>query len=205
MRRNLIKFTITLLIGATIFGFSGCQPEITVTAPPDATIDLGESFDPMAGLIVEGAKEEDVVLLWNPTFNNNLVNEYVATYVVEGVSDQRSVFVRSNLLAGPYRVSDVVTGGGTFTYDVTVTQSGTAFNRILINGFADFDITVHADIVGNVITIPLQTPTNWTATESVQGTGTYDGVNRRLTSFTYTIKHGNPLVTETGTATYTKR
>jgi hypothetical protein len=205
MKRNWLKFTAALFIGAMIF--TSCETEVTLTAPPDATIDLGETFDEKAGLIVDGAKVEDVNVLWNPAFNNELVDHYVFTYSVEGVSDTRNVYVRSNLLAGPYAVSDAVAGGPTLNYNVTVTQSTQEFNRILIDGFNDFNIQVYATINGNAITIPVQTPTNWTAAENVQGTGTYDGANKRLTSFTYTVNYldAGSIVTETGTATYTKQ
>jgi hypothetical protein len=207
MKRNWLKFTAALFVGALIF--TACETEVTLTAPPDATIDLGESFDEKAGLIVDGAKAEDVLVLWNPAFNNELVDHYVGTYTVEGVSDSRNVYVKSNLLAGPYSVSDAIAGGPTLTYNVTVTQSTQEFNRLLIDGFNDFNIQVYALVNGNAITIPTQTPTNWNAGagENVQGTGTYDGANKRLTSFTYTINYleGGSIVTDTGTATYTKQ
>ena len=205
MRKNWLKFAAALTIGAFIF--TACESEVTLTAPADATIDLGEEFDEKAGLIVDGADVEDVSVLWNPAFNNELVDHYVGTYTVDGVSDQRNVYVRSNLLAGPYSVLDAVDGGGNLNYNVTVTQSSQEFNRLLIDGFGDFNIQVYATINGSAITVPLQTPTNWTGAESVQATGSYNGETKTLQSFTYTIKYldGGEVITETGNAIYTKQ
>jgi hypothetical protein len=205
MKRNWLNFAAALTFGAFIF--TACESEVTLTAPADATIDLGADFDERAGIIVDGAKAEDVQVLWVPAFNNNRVDHYVATYTVDGVNDQRNVYVRSNLLTGAYRASDVIEGASPITYNVEVKQSSQEFNRILLEGIADFNIEPYATINGSVITIPLQTPSNWTSSESIEGTGTYNGEAKSLSTINYTIKFldGGNIVTENGVATFTRR
>jgi hypothetical protein len=196
MKRNWLKFTAALFIGAMIF--TSCDKEVTLTAPPDATIDLGDAFDEKAGLIVDGAKVEDVNVLWNPTFNNELVDHYVFTYTVEGVSDTRNVYVRADKLAKIYAVVDQVDGGDTYNYPVTVSR-GTEFNELRFNELFYPDIIVNGVVNGSVITIPAQ---NFYGGEvNIQGTGTYDGAAQKILQVTYTLKETG-FSDLTGTVTF---
>jgi hypothetical protein len=196
MKKNWLKLTAALFVGALIF--TACETEVTLTAPPDATIDLGDNFDEKAGLIVDGANAEDVLVLWNPAFNNELVDHYVGTYTVEGVSDTRNVYVRADKLAKTYAVVDQVDGGDTYNYPVIVSK-GTEFNELRFNELFYDDIIVDGIVNGNVITIPSQ---NFYGGEvNIQGTGTYDGAAQKILQVTYTLKEtGFPNLT--GTVTF---
>ncbi len=203
-------FGIFAIAAISAVMFTSCETEDPIiTLVGDATIafDLGEDFtDP--GVTVENGKAEDVVVTFSPEYNKDKVDEYTATYTLGNATATRAVWVKSNLLAGTYGVSDAIDGFGTIEYEVTVAQKAGEYNVIRITGFNDFNIVVEATINGDVITIPSQTPSNWNAGagELVQGTGTYDGENKNLINFTYTIKwlDGGDLITDTGVATYTR-
>jgi hypothetical protein len=203
-------FRIFAFVAISAFIFTSCETEdAVITLVGDAVIafDLGEEFvDP--GVTVENGKVDDVTVTFSPQYDKFKVDEYVATYTLGNASAQRTVWVRSNDLAGTYSVSDAIDGVGTLTYEVTVAQKAAEYNVLRITGFNDFNIVVEATINGNVITIPSQTPSNWNAAagELVMGSGTYNGETEALVNFTYTIKwlDGGELVTDTGTATYTR-
>ena len=207
--KNWLKFATALFIGAFIF--TACESEVTLTVPDDVTIELGDSFDPMEGVSVSGANLEDVTVLENPAFSNVLVNHYVFSYIVDGESAQRNVYVSSSRLAGSYAVEDAVDGGGTINYTMTVTQSTVDFNRLLISNFLGFGANFQGQAIveGTAVTVPRFTPSGWDPAESIEATGTYDGETRRLLTLSYTIIEldpagGDNLVT-TGTATLTKQ
>lgn len=180
--KKLLKFTAALVIGA--FVFTACQTDVTLTVPTtDATIDLGDDFDPKAGVTVDGAKLEDVQVLWNPAWNNELVDHYVASYSIEGETAQRNVYVRADKLAKTYQVTDVDEDGTQYTpYPVIVTR-GTEFNELRFNELYFDDVIVNGVINGSVLTIPQQTFQG----VSIQGTGTYDGATQKILTINYTI------------------
>lgn len=207
--KNCLKFTAALLIGTFIF--TACESEVTLTVPADITIQLGDNFDSMEGVKVDGAKLEDVVVLENPQFSNVHVNHYVFSYSVDGETAQRNVYVSSSLLAGSYSISDAIDSGGTETYVMTVTQSSQEFNRLIISNFLGYgqNYQGQAIVEGASVTIPKFTPTNWDPAESIEATGTYDGAAKKLLTLSYTIIElhpdtGNELITS-GTATFTKQ
>lgn len=179
--KNWLKFTAALVIGAFIF--TACETEVTLTVPGDATIDLGDDFDPKQGVTVDGAKLEDVQVLWNPAWNNELVDHYVASYSIEGETAQRNVYVRADKLTKTYQVTDVDDDGTQYTpYPVTVTR-GTEFNELRFNELYFDDAIINAVINGSVITIPQQTFQG----VSIQGTGTYDGAAHKILTINYII------------------
>lgn len=204
--KNWLKITAALVIGAFIF--TACETEVTLSVPGDTTINLGDNFDPKDGVSVDGADLEDVLVLWNPAWNNELVNHYVATYSVDGETAQRNVYVSSALLAGIYAVVDEIDGDETITYNMTVAQSTEEFNKLLISNFLGFpSLQGQAIVEGTTVTVPKFTPPGWEPAESIEATGTYNGATKRLLTFSYTIVElfeGSEVIT-TGTATLTKQ
>ena len=180
--KNLLKFTVALVISAFIF--TACETEVTLTVPTsDVTIDLGDDFDELDGVTVDGADIEDVQVLWNPAWNNELVDLYVASYSVEGETAQRNVYVRADKLAKTYQVTDVDDDGTQYTpYPVIVTR-GTEFNELRFNELFFDDVIVNGVVNGSVITIPQQTFQG----VSIQGTGTYDGAAQKILTIDYII------------------
>ncbi len=180
--KNWLKFTMTLVIGAFIF--TACETEVTLTVPTtDVTIDLGDEFDPLNGVTVDGADIEDVQVLWNPAWSNVLVDHYVASYSVEGQTGQRNVYVQADKLAKTYQVTDVDNDGTQYTpYPVSVTR-GPEFNELRFNELYFENIIVLGVINGPVLTIPQQTLQG----VSIEGTGTYDGEAQKILTIDYII------------------
>lgn len=175
------KFAAILAVGA--FLFTACEKDVVLNVPADATIDLGDTFDPMTGVTVEGAKLADVVVSSNPTFSNVKVDRYTFTYTVEGETATRNVFVQADKLAKTYQVTDVDDDGTSYTpYPVTVTR-GTEFNQLRFNELWFDNVIVNGTVNGDVITIPTQT----FGGTAVSGTGTYDGTTQKILSITYII------------------
>lgn len=218
-----INFTILLtLVLAGITLVSGCKkedenaPAISLNGLSEITIDLGETFnDPGAS----ANDEEDGDLTKSVTVTGTVDNQKVGTYTLKyNVSDEagnpatevtRTVKVRSNKLAGSYKVTDVVTGSsanGTYNYDVDITQSSTDYNKILIGNFGGFSVgKVSATVEGNSITIPSQSVTatagSGTVTVTLSGTGTYDGATFKVLTLSYSASNG----LGNGQATLTKQ
>jgi len=193
--KNWLKFTAALVIGAFIF--TACETEVTLTVPGDATIDLGDEFDPKEGVSVSGAKLDDVLVLENPQFSNVLVDHYVFSYSVEGETAQRNVYVRADKLTGSYGVTEVDNTGTFGPYPLTVTR-GPEFNEIRFNELFFDDIIVNAVINGAAITIPAQNYFGNTVT--IQATGSYDGAGHKILQLDYTLLiDGEEVV---GTATF---
>ena len=201
---KLIRFTSALAV-ISMMMLSGCQKDASISLTGgDVMLDLGQDFDE-PGFSTEGISGE-VLQLWNPAFDKHQVNHYVRTYTAEGVSAQRNVYVQSDLLSGLYHVEDNIEGVGIINYNVQVYQMEDSFNRMHIEGFADFVIVVDMEIEGEQIRIERQIPSGWTAEEFVEGTGTYDGESKSLVSFSYSIGYlwQGELVVESGNASYTK-
>lgn len=180
--KNLMRFSAALMFGALIF--TACTPsETTLTVPADATIDLGDDFDPMTGVTVDGGDIDDVTATWNPQFNKNLVDKYVITYAISGESKTRNLFVRADKLAKTYTVTDLDNNGTTYTpYPVSVSR-GTEYNELNFNELWFDDVVIHGTITGNVLTIPSQTVSGVV----VSGTGTYNGETQKILTITYNV------------------
>lgn len=207
--KNWIKFSSALLMVLVLF--TACQddaePEITVM-PEDVTLQLGEEWDYMTGVSVENFELNDVVVSQAPTFNKHLVDHYAFTYAAGTATADRNVYVSSAALAGTYSVSDLEDGATSpFTYNLTVLQHVTDFNRLVIQGFAGFsNVTAEAVINGAFLMVNEFTPAAWSAGESISATGSYNGETKALVSLDIIIKElvGGEIVTTNSTATLTK-
>lgn len=98
---------------------------------------------------------------------------------------------------GTYNVSESCTSGN-FTYQLTITTSGTNAVTIILNNFYGVNASVSATVSGNSITIPNQTL-------SVQGTSVTFGGTGQLTGNILTISFtASGDETDTCTATCTR-
>ncbi len=197
--KNWLKFTAALVIGAFIF--TACNdedPEIILTVPADATLDLGAEFDPMAGVTVDGTDISNVS--WNavPDWNIYEVNHYVFTYTAGDEMVDRNVYIQVDELLGIYEVTDEDDDGTTYApYPVTVSK-GAEFNTLRFNELYYPDILVNAEVNGSIITIPEQNYFDNTVT--IQGTGSYNGETKEILIINYTIvDNGDTFV---GTSTF---
>lgn len=113
----------------------------------------------------------------------------------------RSVKIKSDLLVGTYSVNETKKT----TYNTTVTQSSTVYNKILINNFGGYgtNITLEAIVDGATITVPAQTITQGSDVYTIQGTGTYNGAEYKILTMTYT-ETLPPQAPITYSAVYTK-
>lgn len=190
-------------------------PVITLKGTATVTLDLGDTYTD-AGATANDDKDGDLttsIVTTNPV-NTSQVGTYTVKYNVTDAAGNaatevtRTVYVQSDKLAGAYNVVDVVTGSypGTYNYSVTITQSSTDYNKILISNFGGYGtaVTVYATINGSTITIPSQTPSGMTDSGTISGTGTYNGTSFAVTSMTYSAAYTSGGQ-DNGNATYTKQ
>lgn len=224
MKKNILVLGAIVIAGASVF--TSCKkddttaPELTLNGDAEISINLGDTYND-AGATASDDRDKDIQsrVVSTGTVDNTKCGTYVITY---NVSDEagnpatevkRTVKVKSDKLAGIYKVDDIVTGAvpssgnGPYEYNVDVIQSTSEYNRIIIKNFAGFNgCNVNATVEGSNITIPSQTMTGnpifTTYPSTVSGTGTYNGGAFKITSINYTCSNayfGN------GAATYTKQ
>jgi hypothetical protein len=225
MKKTLFSITSIALAGV-ILTFSACKkadttpPVITLTGANPLTLHLGDTYtEPgfTATDNVDGDVKSKVAV--TGTVNTSQVGAYTLTYNVSdaagnaATAQTRTVDVQSDYLVGSYAVTDFVTGSnaGTYTYNVTVTQSGTDYNKLLFGNFGGFgaSVSVYANVSGTVITIPSQQPSGVPLSgTSISGTGTYtgSGTSWKITSITYTATYPTPPGgADNGASTYVKQ
>jgi hypothetical protein len=201
--------------------FAGCTkdtttPTISLTGS-SVTMDLGGVFtDPgySATDATDGTITSSVVVTGLP--NVDQVGEYTVKYNVKnkaGVAAAevtRTVRVGSGQLVGSYAVDEVVTGknAGNYTYTVTVTQSSSEYNKLLVSNFGGFGATVsvYMTVSGAVITIPSQNPSSMPDPGAISGNGSYNkaGTIYKITSLNYSAVYTSGG-TDNAVATYTKQ
>lgn len=173
-------------------------PVITLNGGDTQEFDLGAAADP--GATVTDNNDEGLTATsdWSSMVKTNEVNTYTVNYTAtdeagnEGEA-KKTVKIRSNLLAGTYSVTDIVSGSsggsfdGTYTYNVTITQSGTDYNKLVISNFGGFGTTISATatVLGQNMTIPATTLVTPFGDFPVSGTGNYDGAGKKITTITY--------------------
>ena len=210
------KLVLPLAAIALYFGLTSSSCSKTDTTPPvialtgqsTMTLDLGDTWtDPGATATdnTDGTITSSIVV--SGTVNTSQVGIYTLTYSVSdaaGNSAQqtRTVTVRSNKLAGTYAVDATITGGPGapgWTGTVTVTQSSTEYNKLIVSNFDAWGTAVSVNILvnGNTITVPSQHPSGVPA--GSEGTasgsaGTYTVSGFAITSldYTWTYDTGGP-------------
>jgi hypothetical protein len=219
--KKQIFTTLSIAFIASSLVFTSCKkddldaPTLTLLGA-DATIDLGDTYVD-AGATANDANDGNITtsITKTGTVDATKVGTYTLTYAVSDKAGnaatevKRTVKVKSDKLAGVYNVSDVVTGStptsgnGTYTYSVTVSQSSTDYNKIILAGFMGIaSASATATINGSVITVASQAVNGANPATSVSGTGTYDGVTKKILSFQYTASN---VFYGVGNATYTKQ
>lgn len=226
MKKNILVLGAIAIATASVF--TSCKkddttpPELALNGDAEISINLGDTYND-AGVTATDDRDKDIQsrVVTTGTVDNTKCGTYIITY---NVSDEagnpatevkRTVKVKSDKLAGTYNVSDVVTGAnppsgnGTYTYVVTVTQSTSEYNKILISNFGGFGtgVSVYAYVEGSNITIPSQALSgdpqfSGSGASNISGTGTYNGGQFKITSINYSCSnalYGN------GSATYTKQ
>jgi len=226
MKKNILVLGAIVIVGASTF--TSCKkddttpPELKLNGDAEIFINLGDTYVDQ-GVTATDDRDKDIQsrVVTTGSVDNTKCGTYIITY---NVSDEagnpapevkRTVKVKSDKLAGTYSVTDVVTGAnppagnGTYNYNVTVTQSSTEYNKIIISNFGGFgnSVNVYAIVEGSNITIPSQALTgdpqfSGSGASNVSGTGTYNGGAFKITSINYSCSnamYGN------GSATYTKQ
>lgn len=219
MKKQILSIALLTFLSSAVL-LTGCkkdeeEPVITLTGGASQTFALGDATD--AGATVEDNKDDGLTATSNfaTIVKKDEVNTYSVTYTASDEAGNeatatKTVIVESSKLAGSYSCEDIVTGStvpsfpnGNWGYDVTVTQSSTTYNKLLIENFGGFGsgFSVYATVTGTAITIPSQTvtqPGTGGATITVSGSGTYSGANKKILTFNYsTDGYGNGVVTLT--------
>lgn len=223
MKKKFYSIAATSTLAFALL-LAGCKkddtsaPTITLTGSASVTIDLGATYTD-AGATANDDKDGNITssISVNNPVNANQVGTYTITYNVSDAAGNaatkvtRTVIVKSDKLAGTYAVSDVVTnstpstGDGTYTYNVTVSQSSTDYNKIIMAGFAGVaTASVIATVNGPTITIESQAITGANPATNISGSGSYtvSGGIAKITNVTYTAS--NAFYGQ-GNATYTKQ
>jgi hypothetical protein len=203
MKKQILVAAALFLAAGTIL--TSCKkdeeaPVITLTGGKEQSFNLGEaSTDPGATVADNEDSDLKATSNWASVVKANEVNTYEVTYTAEDkagnqASEKKTVKVKSDLLAGTYTCTDIVTGAddpsnnGTFTYTVTVTQSSTAYNKLIISNMGGFgtSVTATVDVLGTTFTLPstsLSVP--GVGSFNISGNGNYNGADKKLTSMTY--------------------
>ncbi len=214
------------LLATTFLFITGCSkddteaPVISLTAPFDVTLDIGESFvDP--GYSASDNEDGDITSRVSVDLSDldiNTAGDYVVTYSVtddagNSASESRNVTVQNTLtpsnIAGNWSVSEVCGGGGPSTYTDTISYSDILNGRIFFTRFANYlNGAVYADInlTGGTVNIPTQSVVCGQApapTRQFSGNGTFSSAGGTLSmSITYTeVTNGT---TTSCTGAYTK-
>lgn len=217
MKKQFLLATTILFVGGSAL-LTSCKkdetaPVITLTGGKEVSFDLAAAAEP--GVTADDEKDGDVTAAvtsdWATAVKKNEVGTYTVTYKVSDeaaneATETRTVKVKSDKLAGTYAVSDVVTGGGNpgnYSWNCTVTQSSTDYNKIIITNFGGFAIqNVIATVDGTQITVASQSVgIVGGATTTVSGTGTYNGETFKIGKIDYTASNG----LGSGSATFTKQ
>ncbi|MEY4110304.1 MAG: hypothetical protein RLZZ46_659 [Bacteroidota bacterium] len=204
MRQIIFNMKKSFLLPAALFFATGvaltsCSddeaPVLTLTGEKEVTFDLGEAKDP--GATATDNKDDEITPTsnWATAVKINEVNTYTVEYVAEdeagnSTKDTRTVKVKADKLGGTYTATDVVSGAsdpsfnGTYNYNMTVSASSDTYNKLILSNLGGFSSTFTATVTGTSVTIASQSIPG--TSESISGTGQYDGTAKKLTSITYT-------------------
>lgn len=183
---NLLDIDSITFIPCKIDTNDKIPPVITLTGSGIVSINLGESFSNLIGATANDDKDgniTDKIVTSGVPANSDQAGEYIITYNVSDAAGNAATEVTQTLhigtapLAGTYiNISDLAEGDVTpVNYDVTVTQSTTTFNKILLNNFGGYGTNYNfvATASGPTITLVSQNVTIGGETATITGTGTY--------------------------------
>lgn len=214
MKKQILSIALMAFLATSVV-LTGCkkdeeEPTITLTGGATQSFDLAEATDP--GATVTDNKDEGLTATsdFATVVKKNEVNTYTVTYTAEDEAGNKgtatkTIKVKSDKLAGSYDCTDIVSGAtnpannGTWGYSMSITQSSTDYNKILLANFGGFgtSVSAFATVAGTSITIPAQAlSVPGLGTVNISGTGQYDGANKKVTSINYTSDgFGNGSVT----------
>jgi hypothetical protein len=192
MKKLFISFAAIAILGSLIF-LSSCKkddtsaPTLTLKGDATITIDLGDTYTDL-GATANDDKDGDIsskVKVQGIPANTNEAGEYTITYNVEDAAGNtateltRILYIRTNKLAGQYDVKESNDIDTTTTpYNITVTQSSTAYNKLIISNFGAYGNSILVDAIVDKadISIPAQSFTVSGIKYTISGSGgTYDG------------------------------
>lgn len=190
MKRILLSVAaLAFIFGVTLTSCTKddiTSPVISLDGSATVTLDLGDTYTD-AGATANDDKDGDlttsIVTTGVTSVNTNQVGTYTIKYNVTDAAGNsateltRTVIVRSDRLAGTYTVSCVISSGpGAPGWDgtVTVTQSSTDYNKLIIANFSGWGAAVSGYILvsGSNITVPSQHPTGVPAGSEGTAAGT---------------------------------
>lgn len=172
MLNKLFKyiFVVTLLCIIISCNNDVRAPEIILNGKINDTTELNTNYQE-PGFVAKDKKDGDLTdkVIVNGSVNINKTGNYRISYEVIDNSGnlakaERTVNVinKVSYLEGKYQVNEIVKGAnpGQFNYTVNVKGSETINQQIEINNFGSFGVYVNvkAQINGNNISIPLQSP-----------------------------------------------
>ncbi len=200
MKKVSLTAALYMIVLVMIF-FFGCTkddtvaPVINLSGENPLYIQLGDTWlDP--GYTATDNKDGDITANVSVSHipNPAEVNMYSVIYSVEDKAGNsttitRKVYVSSDNLVGVYAVRDSVLGtnAGVYEYNLTISQSATSFNQIIIKNFRCYgeDVLVNATVTGSVITIPEQSPLSMPSgyEGKISGMATYQGAELKTMKY----------------------
>jgi hypothetical protein len=216
MKKFFVVVLSLTLVGGT-FLFTGCgkdditKPVITLTGgATDVVVYKSAATYTDPGYSATDDVDGEITVTVTGTVNMNSAGDYTLTYSATDKAGNvqtvdRTVTVdAAPYIAAYYSVTDVVTGGGTTTYNETISASTVLNNKINFTRFGNYDNgTAYATIAGSTITVPQQDVTCGTpsATRTFSGNGGTFTATQVVISYTE-VTNGT---TATATGTYVRQ
>lgn len=212
-KRSLLSLLAIAFIASTMVLTTSCgeedteAPVITFNEPDNNYTVFGTAYtDPGATAVDNDDKNPTVTAAGE--IDENYAGEQTITYTAtdkDGNSSTKDRIVTVD--AAPYLEGSnyTVTDPSWTTYTDDIDASGSTYNKIIFNKYADFqDAVVYGTCEGLNITIPEQIIQN-TGTDGItrkfSGSGTFTAGKVLTITYTVTLEDGSDPVT--GTATYT--
>jgi hypothetical protein len=218
MQNRFIHLVISLLGGILIVscGNDVRAPEIELNGKTNDTIELNSNYSE-PGYTAKDKKDGDIThkVMVSGAVNPNKTGDYFIKYEVidkagNSAKAERTVnvFNKAFFLEGIYTVNEIVKGAnpGQFNYSVHAKSSETKNMQLELNNFGAYGIyvNVRADISGNIITIPLQSPNGMPSGSEGSITGSGEIVNNKISKIDFICSYFSGGV-DTVSCIYTKQ
>lgn len=210
---------VIFLLGAIIIVSCGNDvraPEIELNGKTNDTIELNSNYSE-PGYTAKDKKDGDItnkVMISGVVNPNKTGNYYIKYEVIDKAGNSAkaertvNVYNKAFFLEGIYSVNEIVKGAnpGQFIYSVNVKSSETKNMQLELNNFGAYGIYVNvkADINGNTVTIPLQSPVGMPSGSegSIRGSG--EIVNNKISKIDFICSYFSGGV-DTVSCIYTKQ
>lgn len=210
---------VIFLLGAIIIVSCGNDvraPEIELNGKTNDTIELNSNYSE-PGYTAKDKKDGDItnkVMISGVVNPNKTGNYYIKYEVIDKAGNSAkaertvNVYNKAFFLEGIYSVNEIVKGAnpGQFIYSVNVKSSETKNMQLELNNFGAYGIYVNvkADISGNTITIPLQSPVGMPSGSEGSITGSGEIVNNKISKIDFICSYFSGGV-DTVSCIYTKQ